>query len=250
MLDPYKTTQGYVVRCRFTATQNERRSFILQPIAEEFGSKVMHYSRTNKRNGKTYETSSVTLTGDKCLRFMQQCHKHLVLKYELVKFLLDVDGSVVSKEELKALREELKSLRDSLTPTHKTKVSRQWMAGYIDGDGCLSSTFKPHNGNLSFKLTVASNINDPQAIDLLHKNFGGFLIKRGKSMWWSVSLNTNNVEKVLGHCIQHVVLKRAQFDLVMNVLRKGLNNQRRNGATWESNKEIHETLKRLKTSND
>lgn len=250
MLDPYKTNEGYVVRCRFTLTQTTRRSYILEPIAKEFGANICHYERFNKRAGKAYQSSSVTLTGDKALRFMQQCKKHLVLKYDLVEYLLSLDGLVVQSEELKSIRKMLKELRDSVKPSHKTKVSRQWMAGYIDGDGCLSSSFRKRDGNLEFHLCVASNINDPQPLDLLHSHFKGCLIKSGKAMWWKVGLNKNNVEKVLGHCISHLVLKRAQADLIMNILSKGLNNKRSGGATWESNKEIHEALKRLKTSND
>lgn len=249
MLDPYKTKDGYVVRCRFTATQNTRRSYILEPIAKEFGAEVKSYEKENKRSGVIYQYSSVTLTSDRALRFMQQCKKHLVLKYDIVEYLLSVDGSVVQSEELKVIRNRLKELRDSLKPSHKTKVSRQWMAGFIDGDGCINSSFRKRDGNLEFALIVASNVNDPQPLDLLHKNFKGFLIKNGNSMWWKVGLNKNNVDKILGHFIQHLVLKRAQADLVMNVLSKGLN-LKSHGATWQSNKDLHETLKQLKTSND
>lgn len=249
MLDPYKTKEGYVVRSRFTATQNKQRSYILEPIAVEFGVDVKTCERENKRNRKTYTSSSVTLTGDKALRFMQQCKKHLVLKYDIVEFLLSVDGKVVQSEDLKLMRIKLKELRDSIKPSHKTKVSRQWMAGYIDGDGCLSSSFRKRDGNLEFHLCVASNINDPQPLDLLHSHFKGYLIKNGKCMWWKIGLNKNNVEKVLGHCVKHLVLKRTQADFILNVLRKGLN-KKSNGATWDSNKELHETLKKLKASND
>lgn len=249
MLDPYKTSDGYVVRCRFSATQTSRRSYILEPLAQEFGADVKHYTRYNKRTQKRYESSSLILTSDKALRFMQQVKQHLVVKYDLVDWLLSVDGKVVSKEELKSLRKVLKEKRDCLKPTHKTKVSRQWMAGYIDGDGCIHSSFRKRDGCLEFKLSVASNINDPQGVDLLHKNFGGYITKNGQSMWWSVGVNKNNVEKILGHCIQHIVLKRSQFDFVIGILRKE-SHKKKNGATWETNHLIHETLKRLKTSND
>lgn len=249
MLDPYKTNDGYVVRSRFVATQNKQRSYILEPLAKEYGYAVKHYSRVNKCNNTEYHSASVTLTGDSCKRFMEACVQHLVLKQPIVKFLLSIDGMVVTADELKKLRKLLKNIRDDLKPTHKTKVSRQWMAGYIDGDGCINSSFRKKDGNLEFRLTVASNINDPQALDLLHHNFRGHLIKNGNSIWWQVVLNKNNVEKILGHCLKHLVLKRAQADFVMNVLRKGLHS-RKNGATWNSNKELHETLKRLKTRND
>lgn len=249
MLDPYKTKEGYVVRTRTVFTQTLRRAYILKPIAEEFGVNVLSYERLNKRVNKTYQCSSVTLTGDKSLRFLQQCCKHLVLKYDIVKYLLSIDGEIVSAEGLKEIRSNLKKLRDSCKPTHKTKISRQWMAGYVDGDGCISSSFRNRDGNLEFNLTVSSNTNDPQAIDLLHSHFKGFFTKNGKDLKWKVGLNKNNVEKVLGHCLKHLVLKRSQADFVMNVLRKDLH-KKKSGATWKSNMTIHETLKKLKTSND
>lgn len=247
LLNPYKLSEGkYKVRVRVVFTQNTCRDWVLNPLCEEFGVNIHRTERSDIRAGKTYKSSSVTLTSNKAVRFLQQAGQHMVIKYQLAKFLQEVSDLVVDQAELKELRNKLKAHRDCIRPTHKTKVSRQWMAGYVDGDGCLSSTFNKRNGNIEFRLTVASNINDPQGLDLLHHNFKGYQTKKDKCMWWAVGLNKNNVEKTLGHFIQHLKLKRTQADLIMNTLRKGKSNQRSGGATWESNKAIHETLKQLK----
>lgn len=251
ILKPYKTDKGYVIRSQFKLELKCSSEWVMLPLADEFSAPICKCSRTDIRTGETYESVYLYITSDRCVRLMEQLRQHLVVKQPLVDALLKFDKHVVSKEELKQIRTYCKAARDCLSPTHKTKVSRQWMAGYIDGDGSISSSYRKRGGCLSFKLTVASNVNDPQGLVLLHKAFGGFIVYgKNNEMWWGLHIGRNNIEKVFGHFIQHLKLRRKQANLVISEVRNRPTYKRNSPEKAAHNLDVHNTLKRLKTSND
>jgi hypothetical protein len=57
--------------------------------------------------------------------------------------------------------------------------SRSWLAGYFDGDGCLYAQLNPHGHSASIKVSIDSNTDETDGLELVHKAFGGRIETRG-----------------------------------------------------------------------
>ncbi len=231
---------------KITFSQITHRNFIFKSFCDYYSVEICETSRFDKRTGKTYESSSVSLTGTKARSFLNEVKQHLVIKKDLAEFLLSISGEEVSQEVLNEYRSNIKILRDSKTLSDKNFPSRKWMAGYIDGDGHIGSSFRKRDGNLSFSITITSNINDPQGIYLINRVFGGYIVTSENTLRLIVPLtNITKAEEFITYFNSHLILKKPQFDFVLSVLRKG-EHRIRKGATYESNLAIHKKLQELK----
>lgn len=208
-----------------------------------------HFSVTSREFEKELgqNQESVTLIGKKAVRLLEQLKNHLVLKKELAKWVIGINGLKVDENYLQKARGTLRGLRSDTTPSIKQYPSRQWLAGYIDGDGCLTSVYDKKYGGLVFRLMITSHKDDPQGIELIKKTYGGEIYVRGdRNLAYYLSLaDAGKADKLLSEVLPHIRVKRAQFDFVRHVLRSG-RHLKKNGATPESNKELHLKLQELK----
>lgn len=188
--------------------------------------------------------TGIMLSGKKAVRFLNEIKKHSVLKRNLMEWVIQNNGKSFFEEELPEIRRRLKELRADRSPSRKPFPSRQWAAGYIDGDGCLFSDLT-QEGYLHFKLCIASHMNDPQGLELLSKHYGGVITVR-KDGNLSYVLSVTKSCKLLADVLPHIKIKRAQFDLVKHVIDSGCH-LKKNGASRESNRAIHTKLKELKS---
>lgn len=188
--------------------------------------------------------TGVTLSGKKAVRFLNEIKNHSILKREIMEFVISQNGKSFTEDQLPELRSKIKNLRADRSPSKKPFPSRQWAAGYIDGDGCLFSDITTE-GYLHFKLCIASHKNDPQGLELLSKYYGGVISVR-KDDNFSYVLSVTESCKLLADVLPHIKIKRAQFDLVRHVISSGCH-LKKNGASRESNSVIHAKLKKLKS---
>jgi len=236
----YKQADGWFrLSAVLSLSQRADKVFIFKPLEEEYGN--LH--RLTQKG--PCEQGILSLGGQKAVNALNLIGKHLVIKRPLAGWAISQQGRVVSQQELKALKKELSGLRASRQLSGKSYPSRQWCAGYIDGDGCLTSSL--HKGRLQFKISVAAHANDPQGIELLGSHFGGnFTIHQGGTRYWNKYLSERgDGERVLGYFLKHLKLKRQQGDLIMSCLQSG-KHLSKNGATPESNAILHQELKMLK----
>ena len=136
-------------------------------LLQEFGSQFEVNPYTIKRDN----LDCVVFVGKKALRLIEHLRSHLVIKRPVADFVVKHNNKIVSELELKDLKAQLKTLRLVDQP-ERNFPSRKWMAGYIDGDGCLISS-KNKRGYLCFNLTVTSHGSQKAGLDLMHKCFGG-----------------------------------------------------------------------------
>ena len=244
-LAPYKVSDGFKLRFLVTYSQKMENEWILEDLAKEFDIKLSRCVRKDARTGQVSAESKLNISSKKAIRLLEQIGKHLVIKQNLAEFALKVDGRLVNEQELKIFKNVFKELRDSRTPSLKNFPSRQWLAGYVDGDGYIGSSYRNRDGNLEFKCIITTHINDPQGIELVHKYFKGYLTQVDNVARIILPLDKTKAESFITYFNSHLKLKKAQFDFVLDVLRKG-KHLKKNGATAESNKAIHETLKKLK----
>jgi len=228
---PTKRQNGkYYINIKATLYQKDRSVF--SHLVEEYGVEI--------KEGKG--CSYVTLHGSKAERLMNILKKHLVIKGAVAEYLLSMKGKTV--EDIKAVRLNIKAKRAEQT-TEKNYPSRQWMAGYVDGDGCLYSSFRKKDGNLEFKLAVVSHYTQEAGLLLLHKAFGGYITSQGDVRKWNLSLSVTKGKQVLPFFKEHLKMKKDQADLILGCLTTGKHFRKR-GASWEGNRLIHLQLQELK----
>lgn len=232
---PVKREGYYTINMRAALYQKSGRDEPLQDFAEQWGVTV-------KDDGRG--CSIVCLQGSTARRFMEQVKQHLVCKKNVVEYLLSLDKLKVSKEELKILRQSIKEARVTQV-TEKNFPSRQWMAGYVDGDGCITSSFRKSDGNLEFKLSVVSHFTQCAGLFLMKKFFKGHITEQKDVLKWSVTLSQTKCEEVLGYFVKHSRIKRDQIEYVLGIVRSG-SHFRRRGATYNQNYLRHTLLQKMK----
>lgn len=238
---PAKRDNGsYYINLRVSVYQKDKTPLI--PFAEYYGVPITVC-------GSVF---NVTLHGAKARSFTQEALKHLVIKKGVAKFLLDTTQvTIPNEEELKKYRAMVKYMRSVPAP-EKPYPSRKWMAGYVDGDGCILSSYRKKDGVIEFKLLVVSHYTQVAGLHLMQKFFGGTVIPTAnKDVYrWGISLSISQGKRVLEYFSKHLVMKKEQADLVLECLRSK-KHIRRCGATKESNLLIHKKLQSLKdTRND
>jgi len=228
---PTKRDNGlYYINISATLYQKDIRVF--DELVKEYGVEVK----------ATKGCSYIRLHGSKAQMFMNIIKNHLVIKKEVVEYLLSIKGSTV--KDIKALRSLVKQKRGESSP-EKNYPSRQWLAGYVDGDGCLYSSFRKKDGNLEFKLAVVSHKTQEAGLLLIKKAFGGFITKQGDVRKYNLSLSVNKGKQILGFFGKHLKMKKRQADLILDCLNTGKHFLRRN-ATYFDNEKIHRQLQELK----
>lgn len=196
-------TGQFTVQARVSFKQRSDRSIVIRQVAEDWDVSVHH---EDKWSG----SDLVVLTCNKAVRLLEQIKNHLVIKYDLARFALEVNGMVVDEpNELRNLFDTLRKLRCS---REKTFPSSQWLAGYFDGDGCVTIN-KDHKVLMRF----TSWINDPEGVELIKKQFGGSLYREKNCL----RLDVYKSQKLIEYFHDNCVIKKAQLQYVLENLRKG-----------------------------
>lgn len=244
-LMPYKVKDKFILRFMVSYSQKTDSAWILNDLAQELGVEILNSVRVDSRTSKVNEESKLNISSNKCIQFLNQISKHLVVKKVLADYALSMDGKEVTDVELKKIRCVFKELRADLKPSSKNFPTRQWLAGYIDGDGYVGGSFRPRDGNLEFRCVITTHKQDPQGIELIHKYFGGYIVHQDNVSRLGINLCRTKAEEFITYFNSHLKLKKNQFDYVLNILRKGLH-LKKNGANAELNYKIHSTLKNMK----
>ena len=228
---PTKREDGtYYINIKATLYQKDKQVF--DELVSEYDVEV----KTSK--GCSY----VSLHGTKAEMFMRSVKNYLVIKKCVVETLLSLKGKTVTDiAEVRKVIQDARKQRSS----EKDFPSRRWMAGYIDGDGCLLSSYRKSDGNLEFKLSVVSHYTQMQGLELMKKAFGGIIVEQGDCRRWNISLSVTKGKQLLNHFGQHLKVKKEQAALILDCLETGKHFRKR-GASKEMNYEIHKQLQELK----
>lgn len=218
------------------------QDWLLEELSDEFDVGIA----VTKSTGLSW----LSLQGTKALRLIEHLKGHLVIKAEVAEYVASLNKLEVTGKELKQIRETIKQKR--ATGTHKNFPSRKWMAGYIDGDGSLITNYrKSRGGELNVRLRVVSHVSQKDGIMLMHKAFGGcvYCDSNSEVMRYELSLRPSNIHD-LEYFGKHLRIKQKQYEFVHNILKNKLH-FKTNGATEESNLELHQQLQRIRgTRND
>ena len=206
------------------------RSMLLHELADFYNVSVCN----NKRN-----IDEIRISGKKGRRLLESVKKHLVIKQELCKYILDLP-KFVDEQQLKGIKKVIKNLRRNNTP-NKNQASRRWAAGYIDGDGCITASCK---GSFECRLSVSTWVYAQAGIKLLQEKFGGYIVVSNQTANWRVNLSPSKIQEVKEFLGKHLRIKKTQLELAYEFI--GSNKHlRRLGATDET---IHNFCRTLATT--
>jgi len=194
------------------------------------------YLYYNEINARKY--TQLTFTGDKGVSFLNRLRKHLVIKRSYAEACLDI-AERKKVVNLKLAKQYLKERRKMPSLPIPNFPSRKWLAGYIDGDGCLYSRIG-YKGSCQINLGIACSWFDVEGIQLIQKSFGGSIrtMSQGNRVQQLIiGLPPSKALSMLSYFAKHLLIKRDQAYFVMGCARIG---HYRNG------KGIHAGLKQLK----
>jgi hypothetical protein len=168
--------------------------------------------------------SSLTLKTGAAQILLNRISQHLVVKRHFAEVVLDLAQRLVTKEEIpktKAYLDVHRFLPSLPLPKHP---SRKWVAGYLDGDGCLSVTKLNRLGSVSnLVLHVACDRRKNEGIQLLQKAFGGntYPMRGDKCLQWVLHLDPAKVRAMFPDIAQRMVVKADQAFFLLGCSQMG-----------------------------
>jgi hypothetical protein len=164
----------------------------------------------------------LTLCGKKARVCLERILPYLVIKKDFAQFCLDRmklvwDGKDSSKKEYLTARQ-------TCSP-YPNFPARKWLAGYFDGDGCISFSRFNKNGSANLIACIVCSDYDRAGIDIIQKNFGGHIypvsVTRPHLLQWRLALPPSKVIDFFGYFNQHSIIKRNQIDFILSQARTG-----------------------------
>lgn len=215
-------------------SQLPHRSNLLHDVATFFELSV----HENKRG-----LEEIRVSGTKGRRLLEHTCSNLVIKQELARYVLNLP-KFVDEVELKSIKKVIQNLRRNNTPC-KSRASRRWAAGYIDGDGCISASLSK-KGILECRLSVSAWIHAQAGLVLLKQQFGGYIAEHGNTANWRVNLSPSKVQEIYEFLGKHLMVKKTQLQLAYDFIGKN-RHSRRLGATDEDLRNFCGTLATTKS---
>lgn len=186
-------------------SQRADRAYVLERIQDTYGG----YSQTSTVSGREYV--KVVITGSQARRVLDRIRKHLVIKRHYSGIIEEAIGKPFERDSLRAYLKEERKRKSLPLPKHP---SRKWLAGYFDGDGCLSGTLL-RSGTARVRAHIGAWQYDTEGIELIQKAFGGSISKQGNNFQWYIDMDASKAEKFLGFFGMHSIVKRNQVDVVL-----------------------------------
>jgi len=216
-----------------TFSQRSNRDDVLYRIQETFGGIL------DKIQIKDGEYTRLGFYGKNAKMVLNRILKYLVIKRHYAGMALEMSNK--RSNDVEADRLLLKQHRKIKSLPIPNFPSRKWMAGYVDGDGCFSTTRVFEHGSISLYFKLCSSEHDSEGIELIQKAFGGNIYPMRSSVnpviQYTLPLPPSKAIQFISHFGKYCIVKKRQTDFILECARIG---HYRNGK-W-----IKEHLKALK----
>lgn len=196
-------------------SQKSSRDAVLFLIRDAIGGSI----RIVARKGGEY--TSLTLSGKKAKMALQRMKKYLVLKKEYAERVDEVlcMKNIVCRDSEKA----------ALAAARKTQARpmnfppRKWLAGYFDGDGCVSVHSIGKSGQAHIRAHIVASGYDSHGLRLIQKAFGGQIYKRGNNncVEWFLHLCPSKAIHFFSYFSKHSIVKKSQIDFILGCAQVG-----------------------------
>lgn len=204
---------------RIGFSQATEQDEVLQRIHAEWCGCISYM----KVKGKSY--THLTFSGNKqCTMLLNRVRQFLVIKRHYVDVCLDVCSRKLGREEVirtKAYLQIQRKQRAVPLPKHPT---RKWLAGYIDGDGCISVTaLRKPGGQAAMVLHIAASDFDTEGIEVIKTAFGGAIHNMcdGRVRQYVLSLQASKINEVFSDIVDDMIVKQDQARLILKCAAMG-----------------------------
>jgi hypothetical protein len=182
--------------------------------------------------------SLLKVFGSQAEQVLSRICKHLVIKRHYAKVCLEIHGKVCNRREMAARLTEERRQPSLPLPNFP---SRQWLAGYIDGDGSFVGYANRKDTTVAVvQCQIVASEYDAEGLDIIRKNFGGTMSRVTKMphlFVWKLGLEPSKAKKFLGYFSKHLVTKRDQAMFILGCAEMG---------HYRDGKSISRILKQLK----
>lgn len=192
------------------------------------------YIRQNQPGNKADICEWVIRPTNELEMFIPRIAKYLVIKGKhfsrTLEWYRSIKGTRYSQQELKWLRLNLQQSRVDTGPLKpKNYPSSAWLAGYMDGDGCI------YIGKRQSLFTISFHKNDMQAPILIQKAFGGHIyaglwktnpsvMQYRLTLGGRETLNASGL-KLLRYVIPHLQIKKYKVEQLLARHQQRLNEE-------------------------
>lgn len=203
---------------RVAFSQKTEQDEVLHLIQKEYGGCLTY----DVVNGVSY--TKLSYSGNRqCEKLLRRIVPWSVIKRHYINVCLDVCQRKVNKSEHEAIRAYLKIQRKQRSlplPKHPT---RKWLAGYIDGDGCISATTVGRYATGKVVLHIAASDFDTEGIELIQKQFGGVIhdMCEGRVRQLVIPLSASKAKDIFADIARHMIVKRSQVEFILGCAEMG-----------------------------
>ena len=204
---------------RLGFSQKTDQDEVLHRIHAEWGGCISY----NEQKGVSY--TQLTWSGNKqCQMLLNRVKQFLVIKRHYAEVCLDVCSRHIEREEIPKVREYLKIQRKQRSLPLPKHPSRKWLAGYIDGDGCISvQQIRKPSGVAEVVLHIAASNFDTEGIETIHKAFGGRIndMCEGRVKQYAVSLSPSKIKEIFEEIHPSMIVKKDQAEFILKCAAMG-----------------------------
>lgn len=170
-----------------------------------------------------YCSTRLTVSGKNARALLERINKFIVIKRYYANACLDVmQHEFTDPRELKAIMRDHRRQRSLPLPKHPT---RKWLAGYFDGDGCLSANINTGARMRSARVIahIACSNYDTEGIEIIQKVFGGRIhdMKGGDVKQYVLHLPASKAKEFLGFFSESLIVKYAQAKFILGCAAMG-----------------------------
>jgi hypothetical protein len=191
--------------------QLEEKDEVLYRIQEVVGGRIS----TRFMNGKCYCTHLI-LSGKDAEMTLSRIQKHLVVKRHIAGIALEMNGKVMDRKEGTEYFKMHRKIKSYPLPNFPT---RQWLAGYFDGDGCFSVRLPKDRNAVQFAAEISASAYDSEGVELISKVFGGSINQlcatKKNVVHFVLTLPPSKAKQFVGYFNKHLIVKKEQSDFIL-----------------------------------
>jgi len=225
--DP-KMKRGYL---QISFSQDTSQDKVLHLIQERIGGNIGYIDKTRSE-------TVLRMTGKHAIAVLNRIKKHLVVKKHYANVLLDMSGGVYNRAETNRYLKVQRRIRSLPLPNFPP---RKWLAGYIDGDGCISVRLPKNRKSAQATVEISSSDFDSEGLEIIHKSFGGSLntLEKGREHLkrWLLTISPSKAKQFLGYFAKELITKREQAYFILGCAEMG---------HYRDGENIKQALKQLK----
>lgn len=202
---------------RIGFSQKTEQDEVLHLIQKDYGGCITYDVIGNGQYTK------LSFSGNKqCRILLNRIKKHTVLKRRYIEVCLDICERQLDRNEIDRVKAYLKAQRKIKSYPLPNFPPRKWLAGYFDGDGCVSASMRGDSGGSTIRVHIAAERCYTGGIEIIQKSFGGHLKPMRENVdQWYYNMVPSKLVEFFGYFGNHTVVKHSQIQFILKCAEMG-----------------------------